>query len=304
MIIIDRTDNNAQPEQNGECIKVQAPVLPIVETKQEYFCPCDVEDCEYINKVFADTEDADDYKNDKSSFLLRKYINTDSIVITLEKDGIEVATINNNDLGEFYNGFTIQPDYIGFIADWRKIMLAYGVGDYQFKFDKTIIGVNSVDYSIKYYLLPFTNENADRTTRMEWTQNGSIRSSIFDFTGLGWYQQYRFNGKFWKETPTIEVDNYLNQDYKLEQIQDKLTFEYELNIDPIPKEIGEPIINDGLLANTINITDYNLDNYKNYIKFNVQPVSITGADEWDRYKRKQFLITFTKRLDNHIKTNY
>ena len=90
----------------------------------------------------------------------------------------------NNDLGEFYNGFTGQPDYIGFIADWRLIMLAYGVGIYQFKFDKTIIGANQIDFSIKYYLLPFTNQNADRTTRIEWTQNGSIRNSIFDLTGL------------------------------------------------------------------------------------------------------------------------
>ena len=162
----------------------------------------------------------------------------------------------------------------------RLIMLAYGVGIYQFKFDKTIIGANQIDYSIKYYLLPFTNQNADRTTRIEWTQNGSIRNSIFDLTGLNWYQQFRFNGKFWKETPTLEVDNYVNQDYEIEQIQDKLTFEYELNIDPIPKEIGEPIINDSLLANTVKITDYNLDAYKNYINFEVQPTAVEGADEW------------------------
>ena len=304
MIIIDRTDNNAQAEQKGEALKVQAPLLPKVDSKQEYFCPCDYQTCEYINKVFADTQDGDEYKNDKSSFLMRKYVPSDSIVITLEKDGLEVATINNNDLGEFYNGFTGQPDYIGFIADWRKIMLAYGVGIYQFKFDKTIIGANNIDYSIKYYLLPFTNQNADRTTRIEWTQNGSIRNSIFDLTGLNWYQQFRFNGKFWKETPTLEVDNYVNQDYEIEQIQDKLTFEYELNIDPIPKEIGEPIINDSLLANTVKITDYNLDAYKNYVNFEVQPTAVEGADEWDRYNRKQFIIKFTNRLDNHIKTNY
>ena len=304
MIIIDRTDNNAQPTQSGECIKTQAPLLPEVEVTQNYFCPCEYESCEYLNKVFADTEDADDYKNDKSSFLLRKYVPSDSIIITLEKDGQEVATITDNSLGEYFNGFAGQPKYIGFIANWRLILLAYGVGEYQFKFDKTIIGTNQIDYSIKYYLLPFSNENADRTTRIEWTQNGSIRNNIFDFTGLNWYQQYRFNGKFWKETPTLEVDNYVNQDYKIEQIQDKLTFEYELNIDPIPKEIGEPIINDSLLANTINITDYNLNNYKNYINFNVQPVSIDGSDEWDRYNKKQFIIKFTNRLDNHIKTNY
>ena len=139
---------------------------------------------------------------------------------------------------------------------------------------------------------------------MEWTQNGSIRNSIFDFTGLNWYQQIRFSGIFWNETPTLEVDNYVNQDYTIEQIQDKLNFEYSMDVDFIPKEIGEPIINDSILANEILITDYNLNNYKQYIKFNVQPTSIETAEEFQGYNRKKFIIKFTKKLDNHIKTNY
>ena len=304
MIIISRTDNNAQPLQEGECIKVQAPLLPKIDIKQEFFCPCDVETCEYRNKVFADVNDADEYKNDKSSFLLRKYVPADSILITLEKNGVQVATINDNTLGEYFNGFTAQPDYIGFIANWRLILTAYGSGIYQFVFDKTILGSNSIDKSIKYHLLPFSNENADKTTRLEWAQNGSIRNSIFDFTGLNWYQQIRFSGIFWNETPTLEVDNYVNQDYTIEQIQDKLNFEYSMDIDFIPKEIGDPIINDSILANEILITDYNLNNYKQYIKFNVQPTAIETAEEFQGYNRKKFIIKFTKKLDNHIKTNY
>jgi hypothetical protein len=305
MIIIDRTIQNLQPEANGEAIKVVAPLLPKVDIKQTYFCPCDIAGyCEYINKVFADLEDADEYKNDKTSLLFRKYIVSDSIVIKLIKDGQELTTINDNTLGEYYNGVEGNSDYIGFICDWRKVLQTYGVGEYQFLIEKTIIGTQTSDYSIKYYLLPFTNENADKTVKLEWYQNGSIRSSEFDYTGINWYRQIRLRGIFWKETPTLEVDNYVNENYEIEQIQDKINFEYDFSVDFIPSEVGEQIINDAILGNDIFITDYNLNNYRQYLKFDVQPVSIDGGEETDLYNRKQFIIKFTKRLDNHIKTNY
>jgi len=47
-----------------------------------------------------------------------------------------------------------------------------------------------------------------------------------------------------------------------------------------------------------------LNNYKQYIKFNVQPTAIETAEEFQGYNRKKFIIKFTKKLDNHIKTNY
>tara|TARA_R110001632_G_scaffold130212_1_gene244323 strand:- start:257 stop:1183 length:927 start_codon:yes stop_codon:yes gene_type:complete len=305
MIIIDRTNSNSSPTIEGQNIRVQGTVLPKITAPPREVCACDLQACEYENTVFADLLDADIYKNDKSSFLLRKYVASDSIAFTLIKDGEQIASITDDTYGTYYgSGVGSETDYRGLQIEWRNVLTLHGSGIYQIGFNTTIIGATSSTKSIKFYLLPYSDENADKTVVFKWVQNGSIRSSDFDYTGLDWEQQFRVSGKFWKESPTVEIDNYMNGNYEIEQIQDRITSEYELDLDPLPIEIGEPLIYDCLLGNSIEITDYNLDNYKQYENFRVQTVSVDSAEEKNGYNFKTFIVKFTKRQNNDIKNNY
>ena len=305
MIIIDRTNPTPYPSYEGQCKRVSATPLPEIPKASRDICPCEVLDCEYYNYVFGDLTDSSDFKNDTTSFLLRKYISSDVITFKLLKDEVEIATITDNTYGTYYgSGVGIQADYRGLILEWRKVLQLHGAGIYQVQFDTTIIGSTSSQKSIKFYLLPYSDESADKTVKIKWTQNGSIRSSQFDLTGLNWSQEWRLSGKFWKATPTLEVDNYLNGDYKIEQIQDKVVTEFDFNIDPVPAEIGDALVYDCILGNSVQITTYDLQAYKNYDKLEVQAVSVDLAEERERFNLKEFLIKFTNRKDNVIKNNY
>ena len=305
MIIIDRTNPNPYPSYEGQAKRVQATTLPNIPKEPREVCICDVQDCEYYNYVFADSTDTDGFKNDKSSFLLRKYTSSDNITFKLLKNDEEIATISDNTYGTYYgSGVGSQSDYRGLVIEWRNVFNLHGSGVYQIQFDTTIIGVTSSQKSVKFYLLPYSDESADRTVRIRWTQNGSIKSSEFDFTGLNWEQEWRLAGKFWNSQPSLEVDNYLNGDYKIEQIQDRINTEYDLAIDYIPSIIGDALIYDCILGNSVEVTSYDLQSYKDYLDYEVQAVSVDLAQEQDRFKMKEFLIKFTNRKDNVIKTNY
>lgn len=305
MIVFNLNNGNPYGYKVGQATKIQAPTLPKIPAEVPEVCPCEVQGCEDTYKVFGNLSDTGaDYSNDKTSVMLRTYTASDSVSIYLEKNGVEVAQITDNTYGEYYQGFTGQPDYIGLVLEWVKVLQAHGAGYYQLRYDTTIIGNTTTKKSIRYHLLPFSNEAANGTVRLTWKQSGSIRSNAFDFTGINWVQQIRFNGYFGNETPTLEVDNYVRENYKREQIQDRLNFDYDLDLDPIVKELGDPLINDAILGNEVTIDDYNLSNYKPYINFRVMATAVDTSQEWYNSINKKFIIKFTKRFANDIKTNY
>ena len=91
---------------------------------------------------------------------------------------------------------------------------------------------------------------------------------------------------------------------KLSRYQDEVVTEFDFNIDPIPAEIGDALVYDCILGNSVQITTYDLQAYKNYDKLEVQAVSVDLAEERERFNLKEFLIKFTNRKDNVIKNNY
>lgn len=279
------------------------PNIPIEATND--FCYCG--ECEYKELVFA-SNSSDWWKNDKSAFLFTKLIAADTITIKLQKNGVDVATISDDTLGTYYSTFTAQPLYVGWVADWKAIYTAHGVGEYQVIAEKVILG-DAVNYNFEsqiFTLKVYSDLLADGTVRVETYQKGNIRSSVFDYTDLlpnGWYQSYRLRGIFGYKTPKFETDNYISNDYQRVQIQDKIVNEYTLETELLPSNISNALIYDNLLSNEFLITDYNQFNEEIYRRISLYPISV-NKDFFGNNRRTKFAIKFVDKFDSVIKSNY
>ncbi len=128
--------------------------------------------CNYIEYVFCDSSNEVD--NDKSSFLLRKATNTDTIVFEIWKSGVKQADITDDTFGDFYPTFDEQPLYTGVIIDWQKVKDVYGFGCYTIVASQNIASVDSTFTSRCFKILPFNAVYADKTVRIESYQKGNI----------------------------------------------------------------------------------------------------------------------------------
>lgn len=251
------------------------------------FCYCRLE-CEYTELAFAEAG-GDEYKNDKSSFLFQKMVGADSIVFELYKAGALVATLNDDTLGIYYASFPAQALYTGFVIDWGLVADAHGFGVYQFKAQQTILGDASTFESRVFRLMPYADDLADGTVKIESYQNGNIIGSPFDYTDLNWYSSYRVAGRFGGKSPVIEVDNYVKSDFTKAQIQDRIRTEYTLQTRLLPSVVANAVAYDQVLANSILITDYNVLSHELYRQIQVRPISI-DAKEYEQNRRMSFEI--------------
>ena len=128
-------------------------------------------------------------------------------------------------------------------------------------------------------------------------------SSIFDFTGLNWYQQVRVRGRFLEEAEELEKIFYKTQDHRKEQVQDKVIENWTLQADMIPRSISEFITKNAILSNNFVVNDYNIMNEKILRDIEVYPESIEKSRFVDN-RTANYVIKFTSRNDNIIKRNF
>ena len=306
--MIIETLGNGTPFIIGEGLatKLQGETLPeITEEAANEICYCDFE-CKYVETVFADVG-KEWWKNDKNSWLFKKWIAADSIVLKLYKDDEHITTIIDDTLGDYYNGFATQPLYVGFCIHWENVMNTYGPGFYQLKAEITILGSDSTWESRLFQLMPYDDIMADGTVRFECYQTGNILASDFDYTDLiegGWYQSYRIKGMFGFKEPQLNTDNYRDQNYKIKQIQDSIKNFYQLKTDLLPAEIIRMMTQDNLLANKILLTDYNILNTEIFRRIELYPDEIPEVTNYERNRNQKIILKFTDKIDNIIKTNF
>jgi len=267
------------------------------------FCINDY-DCCFKELVVADLVDTTPLKNDRTNFLFSISLATDTVDIKLFKDDVEVATLNDNTYG-FYFAPSFFPDErkIGFILDWREVLAVFGTGCYQVKADRVIINQNSTLETHHYNLKPYNEFITEGTIKMIVYSQGYIEGGI-DYSGLEWEQSIRLRGKFWKPQPTFETDNYKDSNRIINQIQDEITTDYDLELEPIPVSIAKPLIYDRLLGNKIIIYDYNLFNFERYISKEVYLKEIVDSKYFNRSGNGKFTFKFTDKQQNIIKRNY
>jgi hypothetical protein len=301
------TNSNPFVYEAGNATKLDGANLPNIPTTEgSDICLCDL-GCEYIENVFGKSS-GDYWESDKNDFLLQKLVAVDTITFKLYKEDVLVATISDNTYGTFYDfGDLNNALYTGFVIDWELVLVALGIGNYQVKADKVILGTASTFESQKFKLLTYTDYLADGTVRIESYQNGNIMSSQFDYTDIlagGWYQSFRIKGRLGSPSPKIKTDRILNEDYELVQVQDKITKEWELETEQLPAFLVDKLIYDNTLSNQFLVTDYNIYNHEIYRRVDLYATEIEKVNEPDRNRERSYKITLTDKLDNHIKRNY
>jgi len=262
----------------------------------------DTGQCCYAERVFANPGQTW-YQNDKSSFLLKKLTTLDTIVFKLYRNDVEVAVLSDNTYGELFD----FDFYAGFIIHWELVYVAFGEGQYQIKADEILGGIPVEFVSQEFCLTIFSAEKANRTFRIETYQTGSIIRSGYNYDELGldngWYQSYRVPGKLGNKKATLESDYLMTSDRRMLQIQDRMSYEYELETELIPASLIKVLVEDNLLANQIQLTDYNLFNSQSYQRLELMPGAVNDLKSYQYNKFQCLQMTMKDRTDDILKRN-
>jgi hypothetical protein len=306
MITLQLGDATPHAPLSGLATKVKGDSLPEIITRSvNDFCYCEVE-CPYVSTIFAEPG-GEGYKNDKSQFLFRRFVASDTVAIELWRNGEKIEDLNNNTYGTFFNGFPSgtaeQQLYVGYLVEWEEVYAVYGGGEYQIKAELSIIGVASTFESELYKLMGYSDVAANGTVRIDTIQNGNIMSSIFDFTDLQWCQSVRLRGRFYEDGEEFEKIVYKTQEHRQEQVQDKIIENWTLEADFIPRSVSEFLTKNAVLSNSFNVSDYNLLNEQILREIEVYPESIEKTRIQDN-RTSNYIINFTSRNDNIIKRNF
>lgn len=253
------------------------------------FCRASLE-CSYTELAFH-SEDGAYHKNDKSSFLYKRLLSTDTAKIYLLKSGVRQTQITNNNYGDFYNfGDLSDIDLIGVFIDWRSVFLAFGNGKFQIEIEYTRAGNPDSFLSIPYWVRPYDVDAADGTVRIESINNGEIING-FNFTGLNWPQWYRIEGKLSNQEPQYNSEYSLDNNWQQNIIQKELYNKYTLQTSLVYRDMLLNIQNYSLMGDSMFITDYNKYNADIYRKLPVELEDIKRT-EYDLNMRASLEITF------------
>lgn len=270
------------------------------------FCYCG--GCDFEQKVFS-LAGGEDYQNDKSSFITAKSISTDTITYKLFRDGLEVATITDDSLGKYYSTFASNPLYVGFVADWQLIEDAHGVGLYQVKTERVILGVSDTLESHKFRLRLYNDQLADNTIKIQAVHNGNLLSGInyIDLLPDGWIEEYRISGRFVSKNAVSETDIYRSNNNIVKQIQGRENAEYILELDPLPIEVWERIIFIDVMATEhFYVTDYNVRSAVNKKAQSFKRLDLVKSEtEQETFAdSSKFKMTFREREENNLMSSF
>lgn len=291
------------------CKVVGASLPPVVEPVIPEFCICDFISCIYVEKVFCDPINPNDFwKNDQNEFLFKRLVSADSVDIELFKDGVKIEDLNNNNFGTFFNGFASgsseQQLYVGYLLDWNLVHATHGTGLYEVHAQLNIIGVATEFISRQFNLCIFNDILAHQTVRIETIQNGNIIGSQFDFTDLNWQGSVRIPAVFGNPTPVFESDRYVTSTGRIKrQIQEQMSREWFMKTKKLAWEVVDVLIYNKLMANEILITDYNIYAESVWRRQNVilkEPEKIETTGNPD----KMYNFTFEDNTDIFKKRNY
>lgn len=281
---------------------VRAP-LGVVTPGEAVFCPCDFR-CDFEEKVFA-SDEADGIQNDITDFLFKKITASDTIKIEIIRRGIILAEITDDTFGDYFDGFTAQPLYVGWQADWTKIFTSFSGGLFQIRVTTVILGETTEALSRFFRLNTFDELEANKTVKIETLQSGRFENGTFDFTDLlpgGWPTSIRLQGNFGRMQPELERDIFQDTSFREIQNRDSTVRGYTLAANLVPESIQNRLAVQDLLGNQVFITSYDVLQELKYEHYPVVPESFSDA-KFDGLGNVHFEISFSDRQKNIIKTN-
>jgi hypothetical protein len=286
---------------NGQCIKqdftiISRTVVPETVPTSAF----SLSECCFILPALASFDDNAKFKNDKHSVIwfFNELADASQTKLYLQKQigglypdeitnfGYEITddTIGTyNSLGTIDFGYENQtsPNFknkygeraIGLEIDWQKVLKdegenGFGEGDYR-------ILCKSGDlkqYSFEFCLLQWTAPRADETVVAEWWRNGSLGSresdeKLEDYHIMNRYNRLRLpNAMFGLDTSTYESESVKYQSGKKVWLTDSHIEEYTLELFGLPYELHRFIEVDLLHGDTIQFTDFNINNPTKHVE--------------------------------------
>lgn len=256
--------------------------LPLVSSTGE---------CCFKLDVLAELEEkTDDHYNDHSGpiFFWANGFSTADLVLQKYVGGVwtDVATLDDDTYGTAYPfGFFVNvfsQSAIGYYLDWFEVLNDedLGEGNYRIKSTgTTLFGSNEVDkYSFEYCLRKYTPNRADKTVRITWNLNARVGDPEDDFSkrdfGItNWQNQIRLpNCMFGYDISSFERSFVKYQSGEMIWLEDSQVEEYTFKSGRYTNELHRFIKIDILQADTIIITDYNINNPTRHTDKYVIPV--------------------------------
>lgn len=297
--MIFETATNSNPMVlNGMATKVNGNNIKVpTDAYSPDFCYC-MHECNTTYPVWGG---GTDWQNDKTTFLFKRQIASDTGVFTIWKDGEQVATITDNTYGAWTSAYTSESLQYSYIADWNLIYNGFGYGTYQIKNSYTSIGVAKVFESRTFLLTQFDDTEANGWIKFDWEQQGTIESSDFDFTDIIPFS-YKIQGFFADDNPETIGDNYATSSREINQFRIEQKNKYTFTSKFI-EQTDYLMINENLaLSNKVVVTDCNLfgTNYRE------KEFKFTEINNFTKNQNKRLIslnIQFEDYEQNIIKTN-
>jgi hypothetical protein len=236
-------------------------------------------ECSFELPVFAFPSDTTNtYKNDFTSSLLalsNRY-STPRFFLEVEDscdNWSEVSELTDSTYGVYYSEASLQTNWRGFKIEWYKVYNLEGVGCYRIRQEYTDVTDASIkiNYSYKYNLKLYSDNLADKTTKMTYTINGGKIGStlddaeVIDYGSIIWKREIRLPVSFFgfeSSEYSREYTRYKNggqvwtQDEQIETIQ--------FNARRVPYSLHREIKITALQADELYLSDYNQGNVTTY----------------------------------------
>ncbi len=304
--------SSASQSEFGEVQKADLPVLEIIDFNPPVI-PKDenpFKNCCYPLRVFANASDLDDeFTNDFSApikILPKQY----TCIMYMEKlingTWTNIKTLTGSNIyGTNYDlGFHEKNNnkYVGYKINWGLVLDNEGVGKYRVHFD---CGVGSL-YSEEYCLDQFLTSRADKTVRINYTWNSIIgdqdQKRTRDYVGLNWQNQLRFDkAQFGNRASTFATEDVRFENGELRTVSKAFNDRFTLTLMRLPKLVYNLFLNDILLSDQIQITDYNAANFEEYVNYSVEIEGEVAPNYSGNRANVSLEANFKSKFDNNIK---
>jgi hypothetical protein len=325
-------------------VPVQVAGLSPLSICDEEECRSIDQTCCYVNPVFGLIHPSDGinpeypepdatYENDFNTWFVDMSqltaMGADVQYWILEKvdsngDWQEIVNPITSDYGTIHgiNTITGHKTYVGLELNWGKVLFEEGPGCYRAKLKSTITIINpafpvAITVVVAcmvtdcFKVMAWDCDRAKGTVKWETNMSGKIGSyavdyKLFDFCGINVYDSIRVRGFFGYET----VPEYLKvrNEYQtglIDEVRNEAIQQFKYNSFLLPKYIHDRFKVYGCMADTLQVSDYNVNNSDYDIRR--KNVKIEGAYE-PTYYDKGFLrmskvsVNFRRGIQGVIKT--
>jgi len=296
----------------GETLKPEI-IIPTAEP---------IPECCFILPLFGNSDFGnpllfDEFKQDETSFFRPYDPNTiDSVELVIQKceNGIFVDkhTIIDNEFGifkdlgdEIINGFSLVSLKN---INWSKILLDFKAGEFRIKTNENSIFSSEPvqnDFSFIFDLKEFTANRADKTVFFKVSNDGSMGDRIDPrkriVFPLGWEDGIRLPGEFGFDHRDYTKTFHRFESGKKVFSESTGTKKFTFKGKPITEEARKFFANELMMADLVEITDYNKNNANTHIKTPVHGDGEFSPTYSPNTIKAFFDVEFTDAFDNNIK---